>query len=598
MSWVRSLIPVFLSRFFEQESSRTAVDVRHSFLWLMAVLATPGFFLPLYHTSSRWGFIAVRDGVAEARLAALFDKALYLQLTLVAMGVLATMVWHTLVVNRRDALVLSALPVPMRAIIIAKLGALGVYVAVVSAGMHGVAGLMYGTFLGSLEGAGQTVLDVGAQWLAATLLGFWVFAAVAAVQSACLLVVGPRYFSRWSIALQLLAVGAVMVMLMATPLTAQSARATVTGADWTQDSLLIHLPSYWFLGVQEVLSGSQAAQAPALAWRAVIALSGSLLLLGLTYPAACRRVLRAAIQDAPPRAAALPQRVAAWLTARLAPEPAVRAAVQFFLATIGRVHGHRLTLSIATGIGLVGAMAATLVGWSEIDSRPRAPTSLALAAAPHYLVFAVSVGLRLVASLPAELPARWPFETTPASLLAGRVAARRVMLAYGVVLPVCLFAPVWVAAWGMPTALAHLTGSIAAGAALVEVLIWGFASVPGTREAPPGDSRLASRGMSGLLAFLFFVTSLPSLQLVLDGSLAGPYILALVWTGATWVIRQGGDDAARVRALTDHDDGMTLLDLTLPTQAPNRPIVGARPGESPVFRPGDALNEDTHARRT
>ena len=134
-----------------------------------------------------------------------------------------------------------------------------------------------------------------------------------------------------------------------------------------------------------------------------------------------------------------------------------------------------------------------------------------------------------------------------------------------------------------------MTGSIAAGAALVEALIWGYADVPGTREAPPGDSRLASRGMSGFLALLFFITSLPSIQLVLDPSRVGPYVLALVCAGAAWGLRRGGDDAARVRALTDHDDGLTLLDLTMPTTAPVRTIVGTGQGTSEVSKGAPGL---------
>jgi len=139
---LRALTPVFLGRFFESESSGGTTDITHAFIWLVAVLATPGIFLPLYHTESRWALIAARDGVAQARLSALADKMLYLDLTLVALGILSAIVWHTLVVNRRDALVLNGLPIRPRTIVTAKLAALGIYASVISVGMHGIAAVL------------------------------------------------------------------------------------------------------------------------------------------------------------------------------------------------------------------------------------------------------------------------------------------------------------------------------------------------------------------------------------------------------------------------------------------------------------------------
>jgi hypothetical protein len=454
--------------------------------------------------------------------------------------------------------------------------------------MHGIAALFYGFFLGGLEGPAAVVRDVGAQFFIAVALSLWIFVTVAALQSVCLVAAGPRHFARWSVGLQLLVVATVMAMLILTPLAAFSARGTLSATGASDRPWLANLPTFWFLGLQEWVTGSTLARVPALAERALLACVVSLSVLLITYPLACARVLRAAIQEAPPRAAALPRRIAARVTSWLAPEPPVRAAVQFFLATSSRVHGHRLTLAIVAGVGLIGAITATLVAFETRSGLPSSRPSLALAAAPLYLVFALSAGLRAVAALPAELPARWPFEVAPGLLLAGRIGARRVTLAFGVVLPLLLYLPAWAFFWGPAVALPHAVGSAVAGGAVVEVLFWGYAAVPCTRASLPGDSRLASRGIAGFLGFIFFTTYVPALQSMLAraGALM-PYFFILAIAVAWWAIRRGADDSARVNALTGDQDGLVMLDLTLPTRAPERTIVGA----------GHQLDEGRDARR-
>ncbi len=113
---LRVLQATFLGRFFENEATGSS-DLRQSFLWLIAALATPGFFLPLYHTEVRWYEITLRHGLEALRAYALFDKALYLNLTRVLITLLAAIGWHALLIDRRDGLILGGLPLRLRTIV-------------------------------------------------------------------------------------------------------------------------------------------------------------------------------------------------------------------------------------------------------------------------------------------------------------------------------------------------------------------------------------------------------------------------------------------------------------------------------------------------
>ncbi len=107
---------------------------------------------------------------------ALFDKAMYLMLTFAAIGLLSAFIWSTLLIDRRDAIVLGAMPVTPRAILGGKLLALAIYAGMVSVGMHSAAAVLYGGCLGALIGPAAIVRMTGAHFLASSALSLFVFA--------------------------------------------------------------------------------------------------------------------------------------------------------------------------------------------------------------------------------------------------------------------------------------------------------------------------------------------------------------------------------------------------------------------------------------
>jgi hypothetical protein len=252
------------------------------------------------------------------------------------------------------------------------------------------------------------------------------------------------------------------------------------------------------------------------------------------------------------------RRVSAAIVDRVAAGSGSRAALQFLLATAGRVSRLRLVLSAAIGLGLT-LLAPLALHWYA-RGVPRTP-SISLLAAPLVLTMAIVAGWRVVMAMPSELPARWVFRATPADAFAGRVAARRFIYAAGVLVPLGLFAPVWLVLWGA-AAWPPLANALLAGGILVEAHLWGFAGMPCTRAMAVSDSNVQGRWPFYAAGLAGYALVLPLLEVWLSRR-ASAWVIAPVLLAAHVVVRAMSREAARVNVLTGDHRGPIMLDLPL-----------------------------------
>jgi hypothetical protein len=563
-SQTRVLFELFLSRFFESESTVGRTDPRHAFFWLVGGLAAPGVFWAFWQ-NFRWHVIQMTLGHDGLRDAALFDKALYLTMTYVAAGLLASIAWASLVIDRRDALILGALPVRLRAIVAAKAGALFAYIGLVSAGMHAGAALLFGTLLG--DGGVLTLRAMAAHVVAGSAMGIFVFAGLAAAASLGLAAFGPRVFSRLSGAMQVAGAAVVILGLVLLPAVSGAAVATLTGSGRDAAPWIVWTPPIWFLGLYEVVAGTREARLGVmadLAGTAGAALVSILAVFAITYPIACARVLA----SPSPAAAAAPGRAtrpAGWLVRRLARRAETRGALQFTLATISRLQQHRLAVAVAAGIALT-VISPILLAWTSGPAvGPRRDLTVPLLAVGPTLMFLVAAGVRVALSLPADPGARWIFATVPSPALAGRAAARRVMWTLAVVPGTLATAAIAAALWSpLDGALAGAAVALT-GLALTDLHLWGFVGVPCARLLAPGSAQLQAR-WPWYLGGLYLVAVLLPQSLALARSGPGLAWLTAALLAAALLTRRGSDRAAQVNAISDEDETqLLLLDLSVPT---------------------------------
>jgi len=535
---LRALRSAFLTRFFDNEITGGSNDLKASFFWLVGFLAAPGFLIAIM-MMWQWDTIARFQGVAALRESAMSSKLVYLSYGMVASGLLAAMTWTSLLLDRRDALVLGALPVRPRTIVGSKLGALAAYLGLLTIAMHGLASLTFGTVLASHNTFSFLLRGVVAHLVAGGVSSTFLFLAVTSAQGVALALTGPRAFTRVSSALQVGLIACVLIGFVVQPLFAVATLDTLAGAGRRNHPWMLYTPPFWFLGTYEWLLGTEHPGLIALHWRGVAVLASLAGLTSVSYVASYARLSRAAVEggDAAlprPKAAALVEGLVKRLTAR----PASRAAAQFFLVSLARVERLRFAAAMAIGV-VVGWSIPAIYLWAQKRADPAENaidpfgpgTVLALSLAD--VAFLVA-GLRVAASLPSDLKASWIIPMIDAPVTQLRSGLWRVLFATGVVPIAVLFAPLIAWFWGAQTAVGHTLVLLAGGALLIELLLWNHEQMPNAGPWRPERVQFGKRWPLYLLGFLLFSAGMAALEGLVLGevwriaSLVGFLILATV----------------------------------------------------------------------
>lgn len=572
-SQVVVLAQAFLARFFESEATVGRTELRESFFWLVGALAAPGLLF-VFYSQFYWHFAARgRNPAGALHASVLYDTALYLTVTMAVTGVISIATRNALVVDRRDALILGALPVSSLTIVTAKLMALTAYVGILSLGMHAGAAVIYGIAISGLQEGTTIGRGALAHLVSGTAASMFVFLLVVAMESTGVALVGPRRFARAAGAVQLLLLVAIGTALLLTPAIARAAGAAAGRAeitDWTA-----YVPSLWFLGLHETLSGPGRGMS-ARVDTAIRAFTSVLLIVAVSYPISSHRVLRSAATEGgtAQRRSRRPTRFG--LVGVLAEAPDIQAALQFLTATTSRVGRFRLIMAAALGVAAVAGILASLLwtaGEWTLGAWALRPDVLLLAV-PLLVSIPIVAGWRVVAAIPSELNANWIFATTPVDALAGRSAVARLTCLAGVLVPVALVAPVWMTTWGVVASVPFVVNTLLAGGILVEAHLWGYTGMPCTRPLAASDANLQGRWPFYVFALVVYTLALPVIEASLQGWVSRSVVMAALAI-AFAVVRHLSLSATRFNLATDDHRGLILLGLTFHPASPTAPPASA-----------------------
>ncbi len=366
---VDALTRAFFARFFESEITAGADDLKQAFFWLLAALAMPGIMIPVL-MSFDWTLLAMMNGYAGVRAASMSEKAFYLGVSMVTAGGLTAIAWTSLLPDRRDTLILGAMPVRPSLVVVAKLVALGAYIGLIAIGTHLAGTLFWASLLANNAPFGFLLRSFPAHFIASAAITATTALSIAAAQGLALAVLGPRLFQRTSTILQVLTVGVLALCFALLPVLNSSAVHTITGGPRAQ-AWLLWLPPMWFLGLYEWMLGTADPTLTMLARRAVLAVALSSAVVLMTYPLAYRRLMVSVVEAGRQERGALARAfhsLVIWLAGR---HPAARAAAEFFTATLGRVERQRFILAITIGLALAWSLRAFARTSPPPDLRPR-----------------------------------------------------------------------------------------------------------------------------------------------------------------------------------------------------------------------------------
>ena len=516
-------------------------------IWAAAFLVGPALFFPAQYMA-KYPFLRMFHPKQVER-ALWDDRLLFLLMSAGAMGLVAVVLWQTLFPARRDAFVLTPLPVPDSIQMLGRLGGLMALCGLFVVALNGIPAFSF-PFVASPSFAAMPRW-MAAHFVSATAFDLFVFFSVTSLQGLVILVLGRRAADRLASVVQTASVLVLLLALLFIGLIQQvTARAILAGdaGRWT----LAWFPPSWFLGLYEFGAGTPRHVMTALATRAALAAIIPTALTAGIYALGYRRLLVRALETPPrPRQWSWVRWGSRLLRATVIRRPEEQAIAGFMLRAIARSARHSMLMSIYVGAGL--ALMVTYVLPSLLRS---GPASLALPSVmtlslPLVLAAALAVGGRIVMTIPAEMPARWLFQTAGIMPRHADAAAHKALLLI-VVPPVALTAMGSAGLlWGPRLGALHAVYCGALAVLLCEFLLLRYRGLPLTRPYAPGGARVHLLWAVYLSGFLTYTLGFAEIEgaLLSEVGARGVLTAALVVVAVAfslWVARR-----RKARAWTD-----------------------------------------------
>ena len=510
-------------------------------IWAAAFLVGPALFLPAQHLVK---YPMIRKFHPEMLERAFWgDRILFLLMSAGAIGVVCVVLWQTLFPARRDAFVLTPLPVPLRVQMAGRLLGLLTLCGMFSLALNGIPTLTFPI----VSSAGFLEMPRGmvAHFVATSAANAFVFFSLTSLQGLVILGAGTRAAHRLAALAQ---TGAVLVVLLALLFISGIQWLTIDALLRSQpgDPYLLWNPVAWFLGLYEFLAGSPRPIMGTLALRAALA---ALVPTGVTiaiYAFGYQRLLKRAVETPSRSTGSLPVRALAqvvrWTLVRRPEEQAICA---FVIRAISRSGRHSLLLSIYVGASLAVMITFVLPDIIRLGPSALATPTLAMLSLPLVLSAGLTVGVRILMTIPAEMPARWVLQTSALSKWRVDAATHKALLLL-VLPPVMLTAALTAGVlWGVELGWLHAVYCGSLALLLCEVVLLGYRGVPLTRPYVPGGSRFHMLWAVYISLFLTYTVTAARLERDLHGwyGRRGVLIAAAVFVGfaaAAWGWRKVG----------------------------------------------------------
>ncbi len=528
------LARAFFSRFFESELMQQGIPQVQLVIWSLALVIAPGLLLSL-RCALTYSRLRLAEDFTGLRQAMLVDRLLLITVSMAVLGLVGLVIWDGVFPDRRDARHLGVLPLPGRTLIVARLLALCALAGMFLIAVNAIPTLTFGALAAEYGAATSTIRGVIAQGAASFAAGACAFFGLIAVQGMLLIIAGRQAAERLAVVLQIVMVAMLLQLLFLLSLLREVVHAANPGGP--ANPAMRWIPSLWFIGLFDVLSGKPSAGSGALAVRGVIATVavtiGAIALFASTH----RRLMRAALESRDAGANGGLRLVPAAIASivRVTDRGSLsRAITEFTIQTMIRSRPHRMLL--ATYIGFACAIIVSQVGSLLIREGWQAlrEPGVILLAAPFVMQFCAIIGARLVLAIPVEPRANWIvrlYEPRDRQLTID--AVRNVLLAT-IVVPIAFAAGAMaIVLWGPWWAVIHVAMSSGLGWLLIEAVLTGFRKIPFVCTYFPGRSRMRTLWPFYLAALIVYSTGAATIERVLAPdpitliSLLGFFVIAI-----------------------------------------------------------------------
>ena len=140
---LRELVRLFAARFWENDLVAIGGDMRGTLVGVFAILAIPGWILPLLECIAFSPQPFTDLPIYERDWIAVPHKAIYVGLSMTVLGIVTVLEWDTLLLDQRDYAVLRPLPVRLATVLSAKITALAFFWLVMTVVLNAVSAVMF-----------------------------------------------------------------------------------------------------------------------------------------------------------------------------------------------------------------------------------------------------------------------------------------------------------------------------------------------------------------------------------------------------------------------------------------------------------------------
>jgi hypothetical protein len=528
------LVRHFFGRFFDKESLSPQGQPEAGIIQTLGMLATPAGFvcilvLPLGFEG--WNLVSLRF--------------LFICYSMIAMGVVMVFEWDALFPDRRDYLLLTPLPLRVFTLFLAKMAALGLFLAM----FLGAANLFGLLLWPAVDSKGGWFSITATHLLAMSAAGLFSALGIGALQGILVTVFHSALYRKISVFTQTAVMALLVMFFFLSPLMGSSMEEVCrTGSP-------VHwFPGFWFAGLYEQLRpavphgahAGAAAQAllgyGTLATRALWLTAGIFLLTFLPgYRRHARRVLEAPDPN-PQGPGRMRRRLNAWVEHWLLRDPVECGVFHFIGETIVRSVKHRLFLATYGGFG------AALVVFMLASSGPSRRIPLTLS-------FVLISGLRAAFNFPSDLRANWAFQVSETSSVVAYVRATRKWVTLYAVLPLfALLFGIELASAPWTSAVFQFAFGVTASTLLMEVLFLGFRKVPFTCSHFPGKVNLVLLSVLYVFGFTTYSSYLASLEAWLAATPVAAVLFFALSIGSLAALGRTRDRLLGERPALDYED--------------------------------------------
>jgi hypothetical protein len=507
----RLLARTFFGRFFESDVL-PAVPQAQLVIWTIAALGAPGFTLAL-RLGGRYNH-ALASSRASLFDAILQDQVLYVTFSMMALAVVAMVIWESVFPDRRDARMLGVLPLSTRTHVAGRLAALGVFALLLSVGINLPTAIAYGFVLFVYEAAAGPLRNAAAHLLATAIAGLFAFFLLILAHGVLLNVAGRTMARRLALVFQAVLIVALLQALIFVPWI--GARI---GTAFRNDpsAMAMWLPPAWFLALYDLLANTRRPLHATLALAAVAATVAVLTTATALIASSYRRLVRIALETPDGGGngrATLFKRASRALAGVLRPGPIQRAVGGFTLRSISRSRTHLTLLSTYVGVAAALVVATLIPVVMKGSISARESPSVVLLSVPLVLYFFILIGSRALFGIPTEIKANWALRlAAPADRMPAAIAGVRLALLLAIVTPIATAAGiVGVVLWGPRTGAIHLGVTAALGMLLLDVLLAGLRKIPFACTYYPGRSRAATLWPFYLVVLVLYAYGLAAIE--------------------------------------------------------------------------------------